>query len=163
MELMHGVNLLRLGGHFPGSCVLHWAGSDDKGSGGVLLSGAFPLQARFCFCLVSTIHKSYSVLAGAPESWQSGQTTAASAVQNLAVLKCLDEISLACNKLCAAMHAAVLGSTRMWAIISCWDRVHLCKGGDFDCWQPCACLSCTVLLRACQRARACVDLFCQYR
>ena len=40
LELFHGVTLLRLGGHFPGSSVLHWAGSRDRASGGLLLTGA---------------------------------------------------------------------------------------------------------------------------
>ncbi len=36
-ELMAGVTLLRLGGHFAGGTVLHWAGGD--GGRGALLSG----------------------------------------------------------------------------------------------------------------------------
>ena len=37
LEIAHGVTLLRLGGHFPGGTVLHWAdGADGRGA---LLSG----------------------------------------------------------------------------------------------------------------------------
>lgn len=39
LELFHGVTLLRLGGHFPGSSVLHWAGHAEHGAGGVLFTG----------------------------------------------------------------------------------------------------------------------------
>ena len=36
-ELLPGMTLIRLGGHFPGGCVLHWAaGADNEGA---LLSG----------------------------------------------------------------------------------------------------------------------------
>ena len=45
MELFHGVNLLRVGGHFPGSCVMHWAGSEGNGSGGILFTGAHLITA----------------------------------------------------------------------------------------------------------------------
>jgi hypothetical protein len=43
LELTEGINLIRCGGHFPGSTVLHWAqGADGKG---VLLTGD-TLQVR---------------------------------------------------------------------------------------------------------------------
>jgi glyoxylase-like metal-dependent hydrolase (beta-lactamase superfamily II) len=35
-EIVPGVTMHRLGGHFPGSCVLHWSGQDGKG---VLMTG----------------------------------------------------------------------------------------------------------------------------
>ncbi len=37
MPLLDGITLVRLGGHFPGSTVLHWPGGAD--GGGVLLTG----------------------------------------------------------------------------------------------------------------------------
>src|SRR6201987_1554564 len=37
LEIAEGVTLLRLGGHFPGGTVLHWAGG--AGGRGALLSG----------------------------------------------------------------------------------------------------------------------------
>ena len=37
LEIAHGVTLLRLGGHFPGGTVLHWA--DGAGGHGAILSG----------------------------------------------------------------------------------------------------------------------------
>jgi glyoxylase-like metal-dependent hydrolase (beta-lactamase superfamily II) len=43
LELTEGINLLRCGGHFPGSAVLHWA--QGAGGQGVLLSGD-TLQVR---------------------------------------------------------------------------------------------------------------------
>ena len=44
-ELFGGARLLRLGGHFPGSAVLHWSGG--AGGKGILCTGdAFPLAAH---------------------------------------------------------------------------------------------------------------------
>jgi hypothetical protein len=43
LELTEGVNLIRCGGHFPGSSVLHWAGGAE--GNGVLLTGD-TLQVR---------------------------------------------------------------------------------------------------------------------
>ena len=37
LEIAHGATLLRLGGHFPGGTVLHWAGGAD--GRGAILSG----------------------------------------------------------------------------------------------------------------------------
>ena len=38
-EILPGVTLLRLGGHFPGSAVLHWTGGDGLSHHGLLFSG----------------------------------------------------------------------------------------------------------------------------
>lgn len=54
MELVPGVTLLRLGGHFPGSTVLHWAGTGDKGSGGIMLTGAVAGQLCCFGCSIAT-------------------------------------------------------------------------------------------------------------
>ena len=51
-ELFGGARLLRLGGHFPGSAVLHW--SAGAGGKGVLCTGQTTCHCLFGPCITSS-------------------------------------------------------------------------------------------------------------
>ena len=50
-QLFGGATLLRLGGHFPGSAVLHWAPGADRR--GILCTGVRPSLVHACIACVA--------------------------------------------------------------------------------------------------------------